>query len=40
MRRFAHYDKYDWIGIALILLVAALWIAHFVVPSGGPAAPM
>jgi len=40
MRRFDQYDRYDWIGLALILFVAALWIAHFLVPSGTPPAPV
>jgi len=25
-------DKFDYIGIALIALVVALWVAHFVLP--------
>jgi hypothetical protein len=34
MRRL---DRYDIAGIVLVALVAALWIAHFVVPPGPPA---
>ena len=40
MRHLDRYDRYDWIGLLLVALVAALWVAHFVVPSGGPAAPV
>jgi hypothetical protein len=40
MRPLAEYDRYDWIGLALILFLATLWIAHFVFPDGGPPAPV
>jgi hypothetical protein len=33
-------DRYDYIGIALLVFVLALWIAHFVMPDGGPPAPV
>jgi hypothetical protein len=32
-------DRYDIIGLILVALVAALWIAHFVLPSPPPAPP-
>jgi hypothetical protein len=31
-----HLDRYDYIGIALLALVIALFIAHFVVPDTLP----
>jgi len=33
-------DRYDWIGLALVALLIALWIAHFVMPEAGPPAPV
>ena len=33
-------DRYDYIGLALVALLVALWIAHFVMPGGGPPAPV
>lgn len=33
-------DRYDYIGIAVVALLIALWVAHFVLPSGGPPAPV
>jgi hypothetical protein len=33
MRRLDRYDAAGWV---LIALVAALWIAHFVMPAGSP----
>lgn len=33
-------DRYDYIGIALLALVVALWVAHIVMPNTGPAAPV
>jgi hypothetical protein len=33
-------DRYDYIGIALLVFVLALWVAHFVMPDSGPAAPV
>jgi hypothetical protein len=33
-------DRYDYIGIALLAFVLALWVAHFVMPDTGPAAPV
>jgi len=33
-------DRYDCIGMALVALVIALWIAHFLLPNTGPAAPV
>jgi len=34
----AKLDKYDIIGLTLLGLLAALWIAHFVLPAPPPAA--
>jgi hypothetical protein len=33
-------DRYDYIGLAIAVLVIALWVAHFVMPNTGPAAPV
>lgn len=33
-------DRYDYIGLAIIGLLIALWIAHFLLPNTGPAAPV
>jgi hypothetical protein len=33
-------DRYDYVGMAVVALVIALWIAHFVMPNTGPAAPV
>jgi hypothetical protein len=33
-------DRYDYIGMVLIALVIALWVAHFIIPNTGPAAPV
>lgn len=33
-------DRYDYIGMAVVAFVIALWIAHFVLPNTGPAAPV
>jgi len=33
-------DRYDYIGMAIVALLIALWIAHFVLPDTGPAAPV
>ena len=33
-------DRYDWIGLAIVALLIALWIAHFAMPETGPAAPV
>jgi len=35
----ARFDKYDIFGLMLLGLIAALWIAHFVLPAPPPAAP-
>jgi hypothetical protein len=32
----ARPDRYDYIGMALLALVVALWIAHFVLPTPPP----
>jgi hypothetical protein len=32
----ARPDKYDIIGLTLLGLIAALWIAHFVLPTPPP----
>jgi len=32
-------DRYDYIGIALLALVVALWTAHFVLPPLPPEQP-
>jgi hypothetical protein len=29
-------DRYDYIGIALAVLVVALWVAHFALPTPPP----
>jgi hypothetical protein len=29
-------DRYDMIGLLLLALIAALWIAHFVLPTPPP----
>jgi hypothetical protein len=36
MRRL---DKYDRIGLVLLSLVLALWVAHFVLPAAPPLPP-
>lgn len=33
-------DRYDYIGMAILALVIALWVAHLVMPNTGPAAPV
>jgi hypothetical protein len=33
MRRL---DRYDLIGLVLVVLIAALWIAHLVLPAAPP----
>jgi hypothetical protein len=33
-------DRYDYIGTAIVVFLIALWIAHFVLPDTGPAAPV
>jgi hypothetical protein len=35
----ARFDKYDIIGLILLGLIAALWIAHFMFPAPPPLAP-
>jgi len=37
MRRL---DRYDLIGLAIAAFIAALWIAHMVLPAAPPAAPL
>jgi hypothetical protein len=32
----ARFDRYDVIGLVLLALIAALWIAHFVLPTPPP----
>jgi len=32
----ARFDRYDIIGLVLLGIVAALWIAHFVLPTPPP----
>ena len=29
-------DRYDYIGLLILALLVALWIAHFVLPPGPP----
>lgn len=33
-------DRYDYIGMAIVAFLIALWIAHFVLPDTGPPAPV
>jgi hypothetical protein len=33
-------DRYDYIGMAILVFLIALWVAHFVLPDTGPAAPV
>jgi len=33
-------DRFDYIGMAIVAFLIALWIAHFVLPDTGPAAPV
>ena len=33
-------DRFDYIGMVLLGLVIALWVAHFLMPDTGPAAPV
>ena len=33
-------DRYDYIGLAIVALLVTLWIAHFLMPEGGPPAPV
>jgi hypothetical protein len=35
----ARPDKYDILGLILVGLIVALWIAHFVLPAPPPAVP-
>ena len=35
-RRMSRPDVYDYIGIAIIALLTALWVAHFVLPAPPP----
>jgi hypothetical protein len=35
----ARFDKYDIIGLILLGLIAAVWIAHFVLPAPPPPLP-
>ena len=37
MRRL---DRYDYMGLALVALLAAMWIAHFVLPPLPPEPPV
>lgn len=32
-------DRYDIIGLAVLTLVAAMWVAHFVLPPAPPLPP-
>jgi hypothetical protein len=32
-------DKYDYIGLALVAFIVALYVAHFVLPAAPPLAP-
>ena len=34
------FDRYDYIGMAIVVFLIALWVAHFVLPDTGPAAPV
>jgi hypothetical protein len=34
------FDRYDYIGMAIVVCLIALWVAHFVMPDTGPAAPV
>jgi hypothetical protein len=36
MRRF---DRYDAIGVAIVVLLVALWALHFVLPAPPPPPP-
>jgi hypothetical protein len=36
MRRF---DRYDVIGVAIVVLLVALWVLHFVLPAPPPTVP-
>jgi hypothetical protein len=29
-------DRYDYLGLLLVALVAALWVAHFLLPTPPP----
>ena len=33
-------DRYDFIGLAIIAFLVALWIVHFLMPESGPPAPV
>ena len=35
----ARFDRYDIIGLIVLGLLAALWIAHFVLPAPPPLPP-
>ena len=35
----ARPDLYDYVGMALVALVIALWVAHFVAPAAPPEVP-
>jgi hypothetical protein len=32
-------DRYDYIGIAIVVFLLALWVAHFVLPAPPPTLP-
>jgi hypothetical protein len=34
------FDRYHFIGLAVVLFLIVLWVAHFVMPDTGPAAPV
>jgi len=33
-------DRFDYLGMAIVGFLIALWIAHFVLPDTGPPAPV
>lgn len=33
-------DVFDYVGMALLAMIVALWVAHFVLPPAPPALPL
>ena len=39
-RKMRRWDRYDYIGAALLAFVVALFALHFILPAGPPPAPV
>jgi hypothetical protein len=40
MAKRRRLDRYDFIALAIVALLVALWVAHFLMPESGPPAPV